>query len=55
MEGPIVGLASRVAAFGLVKKLVRYCDPVRLAHKLQVSLQATLVLEGVLRILFQHG
>ena len=54
MEGRVVNLAACVATFGLVEKLVRNCYSVRLRHELQIPLQATLVLEGMLRVLFQH-
>jgi len=54
LEGRIVGIASSCAALGLIEELVRHSDSVRLWHKLEGTLQATLMLEGMLRVLLEH-
>jgi hypothetical protein len=54
LEGSIVGITPSRAALGLIEELVRHSNSVRLGHQLEGTLQAPLVLEGVLRILLEH-
>jgi hypothetical protein len=54
LEGRIVGIASSRAALGLIEELVRHSNSVWLGHELEGTLQAPLMLEGVLRVLLEH-
>lgn len=54
LEGSIVSITPSRAALGLIEELVSNSNSVRLGHDLEGTLQATLVLEGVLRVLLEH-
>ena len=47
-------IAASRAALGLIEELVRHSHSVRLGHQLEGAMQASLVLEGVLRVLLKH-
>jgi hypothetical protein len=54
LEGRIVGITHSRAALGLIEELVGHSNSVWLGHELEGTLQATLMLEGVLRVLLEH-